>query len=175
MEELQELEKTKKLTPKQEMFCQELINNYFNQTIAYMNAYGVDKEVARRLGSRLMTNVDIQARVDELKKEINKKYDVQQGQIVETLTWVIKQAQEGTPEMKMNREGKFVPTGNKVYDYRAINDATKNLMQLLGLNQTNVNSQIGVDAKVSIASAEDVAKSIMKQAPIESIEDEIDG
>jgi len=156
MEELEELEKTKKLTTKQEMFCQELINNYFNQTIAYMNAYGVDKDVARRLGSRLMTNVDIQARVEELKAEINKKYDVQQGQIIETLTWVIKNAQAGTPEMKMNRDGKFVPTGNKVYDYKAINEAAKNLMALLGLNETKVKAEIDGRTEVNVVTAKDV-------------------
>lgn len=173
MEELEELEKTKKLTPKQEMFCQELINNYFNQTEAYCKAYGTDDRLnARKYASKLMTNQDIQARVEELKAEINKKYDVQQGQIIETLTWVIKNAQAGTPEMKMNRDGKFVPTGNKVYDYKAINEAAKNLMTLLGLNETKVKAEIDGRTEVNVVTAKDVASAILGSK--DSIEVDID-
>ena len=153
---MEELEKTKKLTTKQEMFCQELINNYFNQTEAYVRAYGCDRDQARKNASRLMANENIKMRVEELKKEINKKYDVQQGQIIETLTWVIKNAKAGTPEMKMNRDGKFVPTGNRVYDYRAINDATKNLMTLLGLNETKVKAEVEARGEVNVVTAKDV-------------------
>ncbi len=157
MEELEELEKTKKLTTKQEMFCQELIHNYFNQTEAYMKAYGVtDRLNAGKMASRLMKNVDVQTRVAELKKEINEQYDVQTGQIIETLSWIIKHAKDGTPEMKMNRDGKFVPTGNKVYDYRAINDATKNLMTLLGLNETKVKAEVEARGEVNLVTAKDV-------------------
>ena len=163
MEELEELERTKKLTPKQEMFCQELINNYFNQTEAYCKAYGTDDRLnARKYASKLMTNQDIQTRVEELKAEINRKYDVQQGQIIETLTWVIKNAKEGTPEMKMNRDGKFVPTGNKVYDYKAINEAAKNLMTLLGLNETKVKAEVEAKTDVNIVSAKELAAELME-------------
>ena len=156
MEELEELERTKKLTPKQEMFCQELIHNYFNQTEAYVKAYGCDRDSARKSASKLMTNPDIKARVDELKKEINEQYDVQTGQLVETLSWIIKHAKEGTPEMKMNRDGKFVPTGNKVYDYKAMNEATKNLMTLLGLNETKVKAEVDGRTEVNVVTAKDV-------------------
>ena len=156
MEELEELERTKKLTTKQEMFCQELIHNYFNQTEAYVKAYGCDRDSARKSASKLMTNPDIKARVEELKKEINEQYDVQTGQLVETLSWIIKHAKEGTPEMKMNRDGKFVPTGNKVYDYKAINEAAKNLMTLLGLNETKVKAEIDGRTEVNVVTAKDV-------------------
>jgi hypothetical protein len=119
--------------------------------------YGVSDRVnAGKMASRLMKNVDILTRVEELKAEINKKYDVQQGQIIETLTWVIKNAQAGTPEMKMNRDGKFVPTGNKVYDYKAINEAAKNLMTLLGLNETKVKAEIDGRTEVNVVTAKDV-------------------
>ena len=156
MEELEELERTKKLTTKQEMFCQELIHNYFNQTEAYVKAYGCDRDSARKSASKLMTNPDIKARVDELKKEINAQYDVQTGQLVETLSWIIKHAKEGTPEMKMNRDGKFVPTGNKVYDYKAMNEATKNLMQLMGLNETKIKAEVDGRTEVNVVTAKDV-------------------
>lgn len=156
MEELEELERTKKLTTKQEMFCQELIHNYFNQTEAYVKAYGCDRDSARKSASKLMTNPDIKARVEELKKEINEQYDVQTGQLVETLSWIIKHAKEGTPEMKMNRDGKFVPTGNKVYDYKAMNEATKNLMQLMGLNETKIKAEVEGRTEVNVVTAKDV-------------------
>ena len=161
MEELLELEKTKKLTPKQEIFCQELIHNYFNQTEAYVKAYGCDRDSARKSASKLMTNPDIKARVDELKKEINAQYDVQTGQLVETLSWIIKHAKEGTPEMKMNRDGKFVPTGNRVYDYKAINEATKNLMQLMGLNEVKVKADVNANVEQTICTAKDVVNELI--------------
>ena len=81
-EELLELEKTKKLTAKQERFCQEYVL-CLNQTKAYMTAYPDSSyEAARRNASKLMTNTDIKTRVKELQEDLKSKFDISAGQLL---------------------------------------------------------------------------------------------
>lgn len=163
MEELEQLEKTKKLTPKQELFCQEYIQ-CLNQTTAYQKAYGTEnRSQAQKLGSRLMLNEVVKKRVDELKAEIIARYQLTREQVVDMAMNVYNKANEGQPEMKMNREGKFIPTGNKTYDFRAMNDAVKNIASMCGFNSTELKAEIKaqVDADVNVMTAKDVAKELM--------------
>ena len=167
MEELEKLEKEHKLTPKQELFCQEYIQ-CLNQTTAYQKAYGTaDRSNARKLGSRLMANADIQKRVEELKAEIVQRYQLSREQVIDMAMWVVNKAREGTPEMKLNRDGKFVPTGNTTYDYRAINDATKNILTMCGFNSTEIKAalsgQLDTKNEVNIITAKDIANELMKK------------
>ena len=163
MEDIEQLEKTKKLTPKQELFCQEYIQ-CLNQTTAYMNAYQTDNRVqARKYASRLMSNEDIRKRVDELKAEIIQRYQLTREQVVDMAMNVYIMAKQGKPEMKLNRDGKFVPTGNRDYGYRAMNDAVKNIASMCGFNSTELKAEIKaqVDADVNVMTAKDVAKELM--------------
>ena len=163
--ELEQLDKTKKLTPKQELFCQEYIQ-CLNQTVAYMKAYQTDnREQARKYASRLMSNEDIKARVDELKAEIVERYQLTREQVVDMAMNVYLMAKDGKPEMKLNREGKFVPTGNKEYDYRAMNDAVKNIASMCGFNVQQVKAEVQADVKedVNIVTAKDIATELMKK------------
>ena len=165
MEEIEKLEKEHKLTAKQEMFCQEYIQ-CLNQTTAYQKAYGTqDRANARKLGSRLMANADIKKRVEELKAEIIQNYQITREQLLEKAMWVINKASEGTPEMKLNRDGKFVPTGNITYDYRAINDALKNMASMCGFNSTEVKAELKaqVESDVNVITAKDIANELMKK------------
>ena len=145
------------------MFCQEYVN-CLNQTLAYMRAYQTDnRENARKYASRLMSNDDIRKRVDELKAEVIQRYQITREQLIEKAMWVVNQAQEGIPEMKMNRDGKFVPTGNTVYDFRAINDAVKNMANMCGFNSSEVRAEVKaqVDSEVNVVTAKDIAKAIL--------------
>ena len=163
MEELEELEKTKKLTAKQEIFCQKYVN-CLNQTLAYQEAYGCDNyNTARTNASKLLTNANIRKRVDELKAEIIANYQITREQLIEMSMRVYNMASQGTPEKKLNREGKFVDTGNKTYDYRAMNDALKNIANMCGLNSTEIKAELKaqVDADVNVMTAKDVAKELM--------------
>lgn len=165
MEEIEKLEKEHKLTPKQELFCQEYIQ-CLNQTLAYMRAYKTDnREQARKYASALMTNQDIKKRVDELKAEIIQKYQITREQLIEKAMWVVNKASEGTPEMKLNRDGKFVPTGNMTYDYRAINDAVKNMAAMCGFNSTEIKAALSgsVESNVNVITAKDIANELMKK------------
>lgn len=177
MEELEQLEKTRKLTPKQELFCQEYIQ-CLNQTVAYMKAYGTEnRSQAQKLGSRLMLNEVVKKRVDELKAEIIARYQLTREQVVDMAMNVYLMAKEGMPEKKLNRDGKFVDTGNTVRDYRAMNDAVKNIASMCGFNSTELKAEIKaqVDADVNVMTAKDVAKAIMDITPeTKKIEDDID-
>ena len=72
--------------PKHEAFCQAYINNHMNATEAYKQAgYSAEGASARRLGSKLLTNVDIKERVDELRKQTEKKALVTREEIAREL------------------------------------------------------------------------------------------
>ena len=161
--ELEELDKTKKLNAKQEKFCQEYIL-CLNQTLAYQKAYNMEnKDTARKLASRLMSNDNVRKRVEELKAEIVETYQLQREQVINMAMNVYNMAQEGKPEMKLNRDGKFVPTGNKDYDYRAMNDAIKNIASMCGFNSSEVKAQVKaeVEADTKIITAKDIANAIL--------------
>ena len=161
MEDLEELKKTKKLTPKQEMFCQEYINT-LSITEAYMKAYGATERInAGKLGSRLLKNDEIQRRVEEIRAETRENVKITREQLLTMAMQVYTKANEGKPEMKMNREGKFVPTGNTEYDFRAMNDAVKNIASILGYNSQNVKAEIEATTDVNVVSAKELAKELM--------------
>ena len=161
--ELEQLESTKKLTAKQELFCQEYIQ-CLNQTTAYQKAYQCEnRDSARKNAARLMTNEVVRKRVDELKAEIVERYQLTREQVVDMAMNVYLMAKDGKPEMKLNREGKFVPTGNKEYDYRAMNDAIKNIASMCGFNVQQVKAEVQaqVEAETKVITAKDVAKAIL--------------
>ena len=163
--ELEQLESTKKLTAKKELFCQEYIK-CLNQTTAYQRAYQCEnRDSARKNASRLMTNDVVRKRVDELKAEIVERYQLTREQVVDMAMNVYLMAQEGSPEMKLNREGKFVPTGNKVYDYRAMNDAVRNITTLCGFNTSEVKAEIkaNVESEVNVITAKDIVTELIKK------------
>ena len=163
--ELEETSKTRKLTAKQEIFCQEYIQ-CLNQTLAYQKAYGTEnKTQAQKLGSRLMSNDVVKARVEELKAEIVQRYQLTREQVVDMAMNVYLMAKEGKPEMKLNRDGHFVPTGNKDYDYRAMNDAVKNIASMCGFNSSEVKAQVKaeVEAEAKVVTAKDIALELMKK------------
>ena len=114
-----------------------------------------------------MANADIQKRVEELKAEIVQRYQLSREQVIDMAMWVVNKAREGTPEMKLNRDGKFVPTGNTTYDYRAINDATKNILTMCGFNSTEIKAalsgQLDTKNEVNIITAKDIANELMKK------------
>ncbi|MDD5363602.1 MAG: terminase small subunit [Ignavibacteria bacterium] len=62
-------EEIKELSDKHKLFVSEYVKNNCNATKAYMAVYDVDSESARRLGSLLLTNIDIKAAVN---KEIDR-------------------------------------------------------------------------------------------------------
>lgn len=84
-----------KLSPKQEKFCQEYINTG-NATQSYINA-GYSKTGAEAGSSRLLINVNIKARLDELKKEAQKEFKVDRKFLFDGYMELIEKHKDLTP------------------------------------------------------------------------------
>lgn len=75
---------SKRLTDKQEMFCKEYIACDLNATQAAINT-GYAKKTANREGSRLLSNVDIQNRITELKADRVERLEIDADDLVRQL------------------------------------------------------------------------------------------
>ena len=174
MEELDELEKTKKLTAKQEEFCRQYILT-LNQTSAYQNAYGVERETARKLAPRLMSNDVVRSRIKEMKLEIQEKYEIKVEDLIARAMEIYNLGIVGQPQVKLDIKGKPVKTGNTERDLKAANEALKNIGLWSGLNTEKIKAEIEATADVNVMTAKDVAKAIMDITPeTKKIEDDID-
>lgn len=174
--ELEETKKSKKLAYKLELYCQEYVS-CLNQTLAYMKSHpDCSKESARRAASKLMTNLDIQARIKELQKEQAERYQITPGFLIEKSMWVINKAMEGKEEVMLDKFGDVVKTGNKIYDHRAINDAVKNIAAFTGLNVQTIKASVDAkaEANVKVIKAQDIAKSILGEDDPEQEENKAD-
>lgn len=73
----------KKLTDKQEMFCREYLID-LNATQAAIRA-GYSERTARSIGQRMLTNVDIDKRLSELKGDRNERVSVNADYVLDRL------------------------------------------------------------------------------------------
>ena len=161
--EIQELEQTKKLTPRQEKFCQEYVGCLLGYA-AYQKAYPDAKyDTARANAAKLLADTNIKARVRELQKEQAERYSISAGFLVEKSLEVFKKAAEGKEEVIIDKYGNAVETGKKTFDYRAMNDALKNIGSFTGLNAQTIKAAVEAKADVNakVSSAKDVAKAIL--------------
>lgn len=72
-----------KLTPKQEHFCEEYLID-LNATQAAIRA-GYSKKTANRIASELLSKLDIQEKIAELKAERSKRTEITQDRVVKEL------------------------------------------------------------------------------------------
>lgn len=102
-----------KLVEKQEKFLQNYVK-HFNITRAYIHAYGVKKsdEVAAAAGSRLLTQVKIKARLDEILEERAKATKVDSTYIVEYL--------KGAAELDLEDFAKIGSAGVTLKEFKNI-------------------------------------------------------
>jgi phage terminase small subunit len=84
-----------KLSPKQERFCQEYINTG-NATQSYINA-GYSKTGAEAGSSRLLINVNIKTRLEELKKEAQEEFKVDRKFLFDGYMELIEKHKDLTP------------------------------------------------------------------------------
>lgn len=156
MEDLMELEKTKKLNDKQERFCQEYVNCLVVWR-AYKKVYpNVSDNVARSNGSRLLANANVKARVKELQDEVKKNMQMSAEFLIQKSLEVIDLALEGQEDEYCTKGGQVVMGKLKKQDKRAVNDAIRNIASITGLNMQRVEAEV----KASLT-AKDVAKAIM--------------
>lgn len=78
------------MTEKQQLFALEYIKD-LNATRAYKTAYPhVSEESARRLGSKLLTNLDVKAFIDEKLQQIKSEKIADATEVMEYLTSVMR-------------------------------------------------------------------------------------
>lgn len=73
------------LSDKHEKFCQEYMVNGFNASKAYQSVYEVSDKVSDAAASRLLKNVRIKERLDELKKENQQYYQITKEELLNDL------------------------------------------------------------------------------------------
>lgn len=157
MEDLKELARTKKLTPRQEKFCQEYCNCLI-ACRAYLHAYpNVKYDTARTEGAKLLANPYIQARIDEIQAEARKNLKITPEFLVAKSLEVIQLSLDGEEDEYVSRNGQLVRGELKKKDKRAINDAIKNIAAITGLNVQKIQAEVQASL-----SARDVAKQILE-------------
>lgn len=171
LKELEEAEKERKpkaLTGKQDKFCREYVlclNKGKAYAIAYDYPYETTYEIsqASSMGCKLYGNPRIQARIQELVAEANKKCDVSLEFILKEQLEALARMKKGKREIKLDFEGHPVDTGEVEIDNKAINMALKNLADFTGLSKQRIEAMVNAKADVNttIVSADDVAQKIL--------------
>ena len=160
--EFKELEKTHKLTPRQEVFCQEYVMCLIG-TEAYLKAYpNVKYDTAKSNAHKLLTNTYILARIDELQEEMRKAIKVTPEFLVMKSMEVIQSAAKGEVSEYCTKDGKLVRGKELKVDHRAINDAIRNISAITGLNAQTIKAQAQIEAKatVEVSQADTIAEDL---------------
>lgn len=104
----------RKLTDKQELFCQQYLVD-LNATQAAIRA-GYSKKTANEQGSRLLANVSVSARLAVLQEKRLKKIEVDQDYVLKTIIDTVERCKQAEPVL--DREGN--PTGEYKFDSNAV-------------------------------------------------------
>lgn len=165
--ELQELDKdkSKPLNDKQEKFCQEYIlclNKGKAYSIAYQKPYETTEQINQcsSAGCRLYGNERIHARIQELRDEANKNCDVSLAWLLKEQTEALIMMKKGKREMKLNIDGKPVPTGEVEIDYKAINGAIKNIADFTGLSKKVIEASLNANVKANVSKVDNLADTL---------------
>ena len=138
------------MTEKQKIFADEYII-CLNATKAYKKAYpNVKKdEVARANGSRLLTNANVKAYIDEKLAELQSKKVADQQEVLEYLTAVMR-GKKTEPLLVLDGEGK-----QKVVDAIPPIQARTKAAELLGKRYRLFTDKVELDATVEQVVFED--------------------
>lgn len=114
------------------MFCQQYIVDY-NATQAAIRA-GYSEKTARAQGSKLLTNRNVRAYIDELKAPIIEKTQLDAEWVLTRLQQISDRAMQQEPVMMWDYESKsMVETGEYKFDSNGANKATELIGKHLGM------------------------------------------
>ena len=97
-----------------EAFCMEYRRNGFNGLQAYKSVYKCSDKVAHKSGSRLLANVGIKARLEELGKKDSLRYGIDMNEIVYDLKELAKNSEDNNRlkaiDTLIKIAGEYAPT-----------------------------------------------------------------
>ncbi|MFP3356857.1 terminase small subunit [Planococcus sp. SIMBA_143] len=126
-----------KFTVKQQMFIDEYLVD-LNATQAAIRA-GYSERTAKSQGHRLLTNVDIRARIEELKKTRADRLELDAYWVLKRLMDISDRAMQQEPVMEFDYvEQRLVPTGEYQFDSSGANKATELIGKHLGMFKETV-------------------------------------
>lgn len=121
-----------KLNAKQEMFCKEYLID-LNGTQAAIRA-GYSEKTATATASRLLTNVNVLARVKELKEKRAEGLELDAYWVLKRLKDISDRAMQAQPVMEWDyTENKLVETGEYQFDSTGANKATELIGKHIGM------------------------------------------
>lgn len=126
-----------KLTPKQEAFIREYLID-LNATQAAIRA-GYSEKTATEQGSRLLTNVNVSTRIEELKSQRAEKLELDAEWVLKRLKEISDKCMQAEPVMAWDySERKLVETGEYSFDSNGANKATELIGKHLGMFKDKV-------------------------------------
>lgn len=135
------------LTDKQEIFAKEYIVD-LNATQAAIRA-GYSENTAKQQGSRLLTNADIRAYIEEHQKKRAAKLELDAQWVLDKLTQVVeKSMQEKEVEKWDYSERQLIGTGEYVYDSNGANKALELIGKHLGMFKDKIEHSGNVGVKI---------------------------
>jgi phage terminase small subunit len=139
-----------KLTDKQKRFIEEYLVD-LNATQAAIRA-GYSKKTANEQASRLLTNVNISARIKERQQELSAKTELTQEWVLEHLKEVVAKSMQEVEVEKWDYESKsMVGTGEYVFDSKGANRA----LELIGKHLGMFTDKVDITGKLVVFKGED--------------------
>jgi phage terminase small subunit len=136
-----------RLTDKQEAFVREYMID-LNATQAYLRAgYKVNDNVARANASRLLTNANVHARIEQLQAERAKKLELDANWVLRRLKDISDRCMQSEPVLEFDyEEKKLVETGEYKFDSNGANKATELIGKHLGMfkDKLEISGETGV-------------------------------
>lgn len=121
-----------KFTDKQQMFIDEYLVD-LNATQAAIRA-GYSEKTAYSQGQRLLKNVEVHARIEELKKTRAERLNLDAYWVLKRLKDISDRAMQQEPVMEFNYETKSLePTGEYQFDSAGANKATELIGKHIGM------------------------------------------
>lgn len=125
------------LSEKHEIFAREYCVD-LNATQAAIRA-GYSENTAKQQGSRLLTNVDIRARIEELQGKRAEKLEIDADWVLKKLVDVTEMSMQAKAVEKWDYEEKrLIETGEYVYDSQGANKALELIGKHLGMFKDKV-------------------------------------
>jgi phage terminase small subunit len=131
------------LSEKHELFVMAYLKN-LNATEAAIEA-GYSEKSARVQGSRLLTNADIRARIDELLERRKEKMELDADFVIGRLLEISEMCMRAKPVMKWDyEERQLVETGEYTFDSSGANKAMELIGKHMGMFKEKIEHSGGV-------------------------------